>query len=255
MYIHEYGNRNDPLVLLLAPMMVSGRELYQLMHPYFQHSYHFIAPDQGGHGNAGPYISADEEYHALKAFLLDAGYTEIDLVYGASLGVAIGYRLFLDPAFTVHHAWFDGVALSRNARLPEWFMKKLFRIRKKKLAKARTEASPSLVRMYGHDFAKMMTKNFARITESDIDAICHACCHYDLRTLSGEEQARLHLDFGERDFDWSYSRKTIPVYMPEAELVIRPGFQHCGYMTAHPEEYVKEIEAFIGRAAECSGIK
>ena len=45
------------------------------------------------------------------------------------------------------------------------------------------EASPSLVQMYGYDFAKMMTKNFERITERDIDAICHACCHYDLRKL------------------------------------------------------------------------
>jgi len=39
----------------------------------------------------------------------------------------------------------------------------------------------------------------------------------------------------------------IPVYMPEAELVIRPGFQHCGYMAAHPKEYAEEIEAFIWR--------
>ena len=99
--------------------------------------------------------------------------------------------------------------------------------------------------MYGYDFAKMMTKNFERITERDIDAICHACCHYDLRKLTKEEQAKLHLDFGEKDFDWKYSKKTIPVYMPEAELVIRPGVQHCGYMAAHPKEYAEEIEAFI----------
>ena len=67
----------------------------------------------------------------LKRFLLDAGYTEIELVYGASLGVALGYRLFLDPDFKVRRAWFDGVALSQNARFPEWFMKKMFRSRKK----------------------------------------------------------------------------------------------------------------------------
>ena len=62
MFINEYGDKNDPLVLLLAPMMVSGEDLYQLMHPYFKHNYHYIAPDQGGHGKAGAYISADEEY-------------------------------------------------------------------------------------------------------------------------------------------------------------------------------------------------
>ena len=247
MFINEYGNKNDPIVLLLAPMMVSGEDLYQLMHPYFHKEYHFIAPDQGGHGKAGAYISADEEYKTLKSFLLDSGYTEIELIYGASLGVALGYRIFLDPAFTVHHAWFDGVALSRNAGFAEWFMKRMFRSRKKKLAKTKAEASPSLVQMYGYDFAKMMTKNFERITVDDIDAICHACCHYDLRKLTNDEQKKLHLDFGEKDFDWKYSKKTIPVYMPQAELVIRQGFQHGAYMAAHPKEYVEEIESFIRR--------
>ena len=80
MFINEYGDKNDPLVLLLAPMMVSGENLYHLMHPYFKHNYHYIAPDQGGHGKAGAYISADEEYKTLKSFLLDEGYREVDLV-------------------------------------------------------------------------------------------------------------------------------------------------------------------------------
>ena len=74
MFIHEYGSKEDPLVLLLSPMMVSGEDLYRLMHPYFTDNYYFIAPDQGGHGKAGAYISAEEEYKTLKRFLLDAEY-------------------------------------------------------------------------------------------------------------------------------------------------------------------------------------
>ena len=58
MFINEYGDKKDPIVLLLAPMMVSGEDLYQLMHPYFKHNYHFMAPDQGGHGKAGAYNSS-----------------------------------------------------------------------------------------------------------------------------------------------------------------------------------------------------
>ena len=106
-------------------------------------------------------------------------------------------------------------------------------------------ASESLVKMYGYDFARMMTKNFERITSEDIDAICHACCHYDLRKLTDEEQRKLHLDFGGKDFDWRYSKKTIPTYMPKAEVTIRPGYAHCGYMAAEPEKYVEQIEQFI----------
>ena len=78
MFIHEYGSKEDPLVLLLAPMMVSGEDLYRLMHPYFTDNYRFIAPDQGGHGKAGAYISAEEGYITLKRFLLDAEYREIE---------------------------------------------------------------------------------------------------------------------------------------------------------------------------------
>ena len=145
MFINEYGNRNDPTVILLAPMMISGSDLYGQMSQFFQDSYHIIAPDQGGHGKAGAYISADEEYQTLKSFLLEMCCTNIELVYGASMGVA------------------------------EWIVSRMFRKRKK---------------------------------------------------LSG---------------------KAIPVYMPKAELTIRPGYQHCGYMAAHPKEYVEEIEQFIGR--------
>ena len=41
--------------------------------------------------------------------------------------------------------------------------------------------------------------------------------------------------------------RTIPVYMPHADLTIRAGYSHCGYMAAHPEEYAEEIEAFLRR--------
>ena len=88
---------------------------------------------------------------------------------------------------------------------------------------------------------------FERITLEDIDNICHACCHYDLRKLTDEEQKKLHLDFGEKDFDWKYSKKAVPVYMPNAKLVIRPGYQHCGYMAAEPKAYVEQIEAFMSK--------
>ena len=134
-------------------------------------------------------------------------------------------------------------------------MKILFKRKKKKLLRKKTDASSSLVKMYGYEFARMMTQNFTRITEDDIDAICHACCHYDLRRLTKQEQAKLHLDFGEKDFDWLYSRKTIPVYMPEAELMIRAGYPHCGYLAAHPKEYTEEVEAFMRKAVQCSGIR
>jgi len=53
MFINEFGYKDNPTVILLAPMMVSGTNLYQLMQPHFKGDYHIIASDQGGHGKAG----------------------------------------------------------------------------------------------------------------------------------------------------------------------------------------------------------
>ena len=39
MFINEYDDKNNPLFLLLAPMKVSGEDLYQLMYPYFKHAF------------------------------------------------------------------------------------------------------------------------------------------------------------------------------------------------------------------------
>ena len=41
MFINEYGDKNDPLVLLLAPMMVSGEEL--VIWPGYQHCAYMAA--------------------------------------------------------------------------------------------------------------------------------------------------------------------------------------------------------------------
>ena len=80
MFINEYGSRENPTIILLAPMMVSGSDLYHLMAPHMKGNYHIVAPDQGGHGKADQYHSAEEEYAQLRAFLREIGCFNIELV-------------------------------------------------------------------------------------------------------------------------------------------------------------------------------
>lgn len=245
MFVHEYGNPDDPTVILLAPMMMSGEDIYHMMSPHFANSYHIIAPDQGGHGDAGAYVSADDECAQLKHYLVKQGITDIELVYGSSLGVAVGWRLFLDNGFNIHHAWFDGVLFRESAPLFEFAFRTMFKQKKRSLSKHSVEASKGLEDKYGHERAVMMTRNFNRITESDIDAICHTCCNYPLAKLTPDQQARLHLDYGSKDPTFRQSRRGIATCMPNVGITIRKGYPHCGYVASHTAEYVREIEEFI----------
>ncbi len=247
MVINQYGAPNLPIIILLAPMMISGSDIYKIMKPCFEGEYCFIAPDQGGHGVARSYESADREYAVLKHFLKAGGHSEISMVYGAFLGGAVAYRMFTDPDFQVDKIWLDGVALNRSASFLERMMRQLFRKKKKALTRKPEEVSPSLVKMYGYEVGRLMTKNFERMTLEDIDHICHACCHYNLKTFSREEQSKIHLDYGEKDPTYKVSVQGLKRYMPEVVPVIRKGYNHCQYMAVHTKEYVEEIERFLNK--------
>ena len=46
MYINEYGNPENQKLILLAPMMISGENIYELVSPHLKGEYFIIAPDQ-----------------------------------------------------------------------------------------------------------------------------------------------------------------------------------------------------------------
>ena len=65
------------------------------------------------------------------------------------------------------------------------------------------------------------------------------------RGCSDGEPQQLYLDYVEKDFEWRYSRKTVPVYMQKVGRVIRPVYPHCGYMAAEPNYFMSQIKAFM----------
>ena len=75
------------------------------------------------------------------------------------MGVAVAYRLFMDPEFTVSCAWFDGVAIKESAGFAERFVSRMFLKRKKLSAKLKGKPSSMSIKMYVYDFAQQMAKN------------------------------------------------------------------------------------------------
>ena len=245
MKINEYGSRDLPTIILLHPMEVTGENLQSIMAPYWKKEYHVIAPDQGGHGQAGPYTDCKSEAAELERWLLENGYTEIELLYGASMGVGTAYELIKSGKVTFKKAWFDGGCLSEKAVFMNWMMRTMFIKKHRKLMKNPTAPATNLIKMYGEDFAAMMKENFLKLSEQDIINICYTCCHRELAELSPELQKNICFEYGESDPNLKSARKAIHKYFPESSLIVRKGYGHCGYMAFHTKEYVEEIEAFL----------
>lgn len=226
-------------------MLVSGKEIYDLMIPYVKGKYCFIAPDQGGHGKAGAYVSADTEYQELKRYLLDNDHRQIKLLFGASLGAAIAWRLYNDDDLTIGKAWLDGPSFSNGSEAAKWFLSNMFRKKQKKLNGEGIKRSDSFVKDYGADYARIMYGNLARFTQQDISAVSNAFFDYEMQPLSKTKKEAIHLEYGEKDPVFMLAKPAIAKYLPGIKVMLRKGQTHCGYMAAQPQKYVEAIEAFI----------
>ncbi len=244
MYIHEYGDPSDPKMLFLHPMCLTGENIYQYLLPYLKGKYCIIAPDQGGHGQSGPYVSLEEELAVLTDYLLGKNYTDILFLYGASMGVTVASELLKDPRFHFHRIWFDGGGfmnwtprfqgmIAVGMRVGLFFFRLYAKITGKVFARA-----------YGEKFAPVMRENFAHLSNNDIIHILGMFTQRAVTSVPEEVQYHMHLEWGEEDANYKKSKEAIEREMPHAEVVLREGYGHCGYMAFHTEEYIREVEAF-----------
>ncbi len=245
MYINTYGNKKDPVILLLAPILVCGENIYQLMKPYFASPYYVIAPDHGGHGNAGCYVGLGDESKELRNFLIDKEIKNIDLVYGAGLGSVLAMRVLRDPSFEVGHVWLDSCAMKESPMLQEMKLKHTYRKWKKEQNDSYGEAAEALVKLYGDKLAGIMSKNLIRVTANDLDTMAHVSFQYDYTLLAEDKQEKIHLEYGEKEPDLAMSKAAIEKMMPKVKPVVRKGCGQFGYLMNNTEFYVRDMQMYM----------
>ncbi len=245
MYINEYGDPNDPIILGLHPMSITGEDLYEALKPNLKGRYLVIVPDQGGHGRSGPYMSLTDEVNTLKTYLLGKGYTDIRLLYAASMGTAAANEILKDPAFHVENVWFDGACFSEEPPKGMWLIRPLMRVVLRFYRMFPGVIGSSFVRHYGPVFGEKMKRNFSELGNEDVIRIFTELSEADPADVSPEIQKNMHLEWGENDGACKSSLPSVEKHLPYADIVVRKGYGHCTYMAFNTAGYVNEIEEFI----------
>ncbi len=248
MFIHAYGNSSDPKILGLHPMSLTGEDLYQALLPHLRGSYFVIAPDEGGHGKSGPYISLADEVRTLKTYLLDNGYTDFQLLYGASMGVTAAYELLKDPAFHFEKVWFDGGGFTEKAPKGSGLIDPVMRVVLKAYRKDPNLIGRSFRKHYGPKFGRIMLQNFMQIGDEDVIRIFGTFSSREMVKLPKKMQENIHLEWGSDDANYRQSKKALSVYFPYAQIQLRNGYGHCTFMAANTARYVHELETFMQKA-------
>lgn len=250
MLIHEYGDKNKPVLLLLPPMYVNGTDLFSWFYPEFGDAYYYIYPDVSGTGeDKGEFEDSDKEASYLIAYLKKEGLTHLHLLYGASLGVSIGIRLLHSEALTFDSVYFDGAPFLDklpsfiNTMITRSFLKGARRCRKS----LKYRKKNNLHKIYGQKQGDLMTHNLLHYSDETIKKIVDACFQGNNLTVSEEFQKKMILDYGKKDPDYIYGKKSRAGLYPLVTVKVRQGYTHCGYMAYHNKEYIKEIRDYSER--------
>lgn len=247
MIIQTYGDEKKPKLLALHPMMSDGASMAQLAGK-LRESCCIISPDLSGQGHdSGVFECAEKEAETLYAYLKERDWLELQLVYGASLGAAVGIELLAKPGLRVHTAVFDGCPLFRNAPVLRRIMTRVFLSKHRKAVRHPGLSEQKMTQLYGPEAGPSMGKYFEQMSEASIRGIVSACTRCSFPRYPQQLEQSLHFEYGSGDSDLRMGRKSIAKYYPNATLTIREGYGHCQYISQLGEQYGEVLESYMKR--------
>ena len=251
MKMNVYGavGQESPTVLIIHPMLSSASSMKAALCDHMGPGLRFLVPDLSAHGDetSAPYVSAAAEAAAIHSCLVDHGIRRLALGFGASLGGVVFFELLRFPDLSFDRLFIEGVSFYSGGPISRTGGAILSRIMVAKHRKAMRDPEAGvrkLARLFGEEVARPMAESLAIMSEGSIRAIVRDCSRVTLPRLSPDVQHRCTFAYGEKDSDLRLARRTVARLYPGAELVVWPGWEHCGRMSRDSRAYGAMLRGF-----------
>ena len=247
MYIHKYGDQTLPAVIILHPMGITGAKMYEAVGRKLG-DYCVIAPDMGDHGSEKrDFRSPRAEAAALHDYLLKAKMTKIKLLYGASLGAAVALKMLEYPDLEIENVYLDGAPVARLGFAMRRIFAPVLVWQKKMIVRNREKGISDFVGRYGREIAEHMADNFLQFNKTSIRNIGEACVVGNTPVLTEDMQKRIWFDWGGKELYTKAGKPLVEKLYPNANIIVREGYEHCEYMMKKNEDYIRNIRSIIER--------
>ena len=109
MTIHEFGKENDKIMILLHPAVVMW-DFFEYVIPALEKDYHLIVPAIPGYDPdvKSDFTSVEDIAEELEIWLTAKGITQVDCIYGCSMGGAFITKLLSNGVIHFNRAVIDG---------------------------------------------------------------------------------------------------------------------------------------------------
>ena len=243
MIIHTHGDPNSPAIVLLHPMLLSGRIMYEMLGQKIPGSYFIISPDQAGHGeDRDEAFSPSRDAAELRQYLLSRGITRVELLYAASMGGLTAMQLLKLGGIRFRAVHLDGIPLADSGPVRRITASLRMLVFWKKARKDPDAAA----RLVPYEFGRRMVDQLAGLPRRNVWRIGTLCASGCAVPLEERICGRMTFEWGEKEINLAEGKPLAEKLYPRARIIVREGLGHCSYMSQDPEAFALELANEIG---------
>ena len=252
MKFYTYGNNSNPLIVMLPGSFCPAKVL-RYLYSRLQSDFYVCVVEYNGHYAGSTFTSRQGEAREVVQYLLKENLTEINMIYGQSMGAEIGIELMhqlLQKGIHVGRAFFDGAPCIRFSKPYKAFMNMKFRklihmIRDKsaddvlqwKFLKAFTNGDTEILRPLIEDLIDVAPY----LTDESIKAETECCYTFDFPSFCNEDQKKLFFFYAKEEKAYKICYKGLVQAYPNAVFKVVSGYGHMTYSVRHIDEYVQML--------------
>lgn len=246
MLFNEFGNKNNPPILLLHGMMQDWRSEYELLKPLELH-YRLIIPAQDGfYDGSGDFTDFADQARQIEEYIQENYQGQIMGAYGASQGGLLLSELLTRNKFNLGTVIMDGCYVAHQGRLSgivsAWMFKRL----------KKTGKLPSLIMVamtlmgLKKEDLSMMNSLYLKASDVSIDRNFIENYTYRVRPELAGNEAMVYLWCGSKEPYAIQSHKELKKYLKNYHEEIMDGLGHGQFLLKHTDECCKKIHDTIG---------
>lgn len=250
MTVHEFGQGNKQIIVLLHPSAVMW-DYFDYIVTIMQEDFHLVIPALPGYDveKPGDFTSVEEIAAELADWLIEHNCKAVSCIYGCSMGGAIVARFLSDNRIKVHSAIIDGGITPYQ--LP-WIVTRLIAIRDfmmiymGKLGGIRLLEKAFSTDEYSDDDLKYIDKVLKFMSVKTVWRTFESCNNYkmpeEIRTdCENIEYWYSESEMKDRKWDIEYVNK----HFPKTTFKMFEGIGHGGLAALKPELMASEIKRLI----------
>lgn len=239
MRFETVGNPNGDKVLLVHAMFATP-ECFLALTQYLKEDYFIIMPVLDGHDlkESSEFLSVDDEANKIIAYLKENNIKKLDFILGTSLGAIIALEVYKQASVNVNRIYLDGGPFFNfGALLQKIAAQKFWNICTK--ARQNPEKAAEKIDKLFQGLGDVMNVVCCHITKQSVKNLAHACYSYKLPELSEAMQKPVVFLYGTKE-PARFCMFRLKKYK-NCSIIKKEGYNHCGYLLAHPEEYAKML--------------